>query len=245
LYSRYSLSDDPLQNPTQELDLGDSDDDDEPAPTFVSKKRSKQLERPSKIIPTASDASDSSSDSEDEEDEDGPITIANMEKRSRALDAQAQREAELDALEMQEAELAGQDEDGLDGSDVDMDGDADGEAFVLPSTEEREEQKKSGTTDVHILQRRIREIVRILGKFKKLADPNRSVFTVWSTLLVDYCTHSSNRSRSEYIAQLMADIASYYGYNEFLTEKLFQLFPTAEVGNSSWNDKYSSLTLFT
>lgn len=38
-----------------------------------------------------------------------------------------------------------------------------------------------------------------------------------------------HRSRSEYTGQLVADIASYYGYNEFLAEKLFQLFPVNEV----------------
>ena len=37
------------------------------------------------------------------------------------------------------------------------------------------------------------------------------------------------RSRSEYISQLISDIASYYGYNEFLAEKLFQLFSVNEV----------------
>ena len=31
--------------------------------------------------------------------------------------------------------------------------------------------------------------------------------------------------------QLISDIASYYGYNDFLAEKLFQLFPVAEVGS--------------
>ena len=29
--------------------------------------------------------------------------------------------------------------------------------------------------------------------------------------------------------QLISDVASYYGYNDFLAEKLFQLFPVAEV----------------
>jgi len=29
--------------------------------------------------------------------------------------------------------------------------------------------------------------------------------------------------------QLVADIATYYGYNEFLAEKLLQLFPVSEV----------------
>lgn len=38
-----------------------------------------------------------------------------------------------------------------------------------------------------------------------------------------------DRSRSEYVSQLISDIASYYGYNEFLAEKLFQLFPVSEV----------------
>ena len=37
------------------------------------------------------------------------------------------------------------------------------------------------------------------------------------------------RSRSEYVQQLISDIASYYGYNDFLAEKLFQLFPVSEV----------------
>jgi hypothetical protein len=36
-------------------------------------------------------------------------------------------------------------------------------------------------------------------------------------------------SRSEYVDQIVADIASYYGYNEFLAEKLFLLFPVNEV----------------
>jgi hypothetical protein len=38
------------------------------------------------------------------------------------------------------------------------------------------------------------------------------------------------RSRSEYTEQLISDIANYYGYNEFLAEKLFNLFPVDEVG---------------
>ena len=38
-----------------------------------------------------------------------------------------------------------------------------------------------------------------------------------------------SRSRSEYVQQLVSDIASYYGYNEFLAEKLFQLFPVSGV----------------
>ncbi|KAI0302083.1 NOL1/NOP2/sun family-domain-containing protein [Russula brevipes] len=39
----------------------------------------------------------------------------------------------------------------------------------------------------------------------------------------------TGRSRADFVEQLMSDIASYYGYNDFLTEKLFQLFPIAEA----------------
>lgn len=37
------------------------------------------------------------------------------------------------------------------------------------------------------------------------------------------------RPRADYISQLISDIAGYYGYNEFLAEKLFNMFPVGEV----------------
>ena len=79
-------------------------------------RKSKQQERPSKIIPTGSDAS--SDDEDEDDDEDGPITMKNMEARSRAMDAKAAREAELDAEEMRHAALAGE-ESGDDLADAD------------------------------------------------------------------------------------------------------------------------------
>ncbi|KAI8998510.1 NOL1/NOP2/sun family-domain-containing protein [Trametes punicea] len=202
--------DDMLRGPTQELDLG-SDDDDEPE-LPVKGKKSKQHERPSKIIPTGSDASSDDSD----EDEEGPVTIKNMEARSRALDAKAAREAELDAEELRQAALAGaeSDDDLADVDDVDMDEEGEGgeegeEGFVLPTADELEEEKKRGGPDVHTVQRRMRQCVRVLGNFKRHA--------------------AKGRSRAEYVQTLISDIASYYGYNEFLAEKLFQLFPVAEA----------------
>ena len=35
------------------------------------------------------------------------------------------------------------------------------------------------------------------------------------------------------MSQLISDIASYYGYNEFLAEKLFNMFPVGEVSLSA------------
>ncbi|KAJ3476497.1 hypothetical protein NLI96_g11117 [Meripilus lineatus] len=201
--------DDLLQGSVQELDL-DSDEDEDEAPTIPSSRikglKSKQWDRPSKIIPTGSD--DSSSD-EDEEDEDGPVTMANMEARSRALDEKAAREAQLDLEEVQDAARAGgEEDDDFEGGEEGEEGE-ETEGFQLPTAEEVEEEKKVGGPQVHVVQRRMRECVRILDNFKKRATPGRS--------------------RSEYVHQLVSDIASYYGYNEFLAEKLFQLFPVSEA----------------
>ncbi|KAI4527500.1 NOL1/NOP2/sun family putative RNA met [Schizophyllum commune Loenen D] len=203
------MDDDEFRGPVEELDL-ESDEDDEPvqAPSRGKAKKSKQFERPAKIIPTASDASSSD---EDSDDEDGPITMANMEARSRALDAKAAAEADLDEEELRNAGMLvdGDDEDvDMDGSEDDDDGE-DQEKFHLPTAEEREEEKKQGGPDVHVVQRRMRECVRVLGRFNKLAE--------------------KGRSRIEYTEQLIADIASYYGYNEFLATKLFQLFSVPEA----------------
>ena len=170
-----SLSDDLLRGPAQELDFSSDDEEDE-LPVKLKSKKSKQADRPLKIIPTASDGS--SDESDEEEDEDGPITLKNIEARSRALDAKAAREAQLDLEEMQQAELAGE-EDGDDFADADMDeegeGGEDSEGFVLPTAEEREEEKKRGGPDVHTVQRRMRECVRVLGNFKRLAAKGRCV----------------------------------------------------------------------
>ena len=37
------------------------------------------------------------------------------------------------------------------------------------------------------------------------------------------------RPRANYVSQVISDVAGYYGYNEFLAEKLFDMFPVGEV----------------
>ena len=49
--------------------------------------------------------------------------------------------------------------------------------------------------------------------------------------VVDY-TLMTLRPRVDYVSHLISDIASYYGYNEFLAEKLFNMFPVGEVAFS-------------
>ncbi|KAI0281450.1 NOL1/NOP2/sun family-domain-containing protein [Russula aff. rugulosa BPL654] len=166
-------------------------------------------------LPTRPDSDDNSSDSDtdENEDEDAPITASNFAARSRALDARAAREAQLDAEELQNAALVEADEfDGVEDMDDDEDEvDAPGaEDFILPTTEERAEEKRSGGPEVHVVQKRMRECVRILKRWKVSGA-------------------RTGRARSEFVEQLVSDIASYYGYNDFLAEKLFQLFPIAEA----------------
>lgn len=160
------LSDELLRGPVQELDLGS----DEEIDLIPSKgRKSKQREHPSKIIPTGSDDSDADSDSDNS---DGPTTMANMEARSRALDARHAAEAELD---LAEAQVMSDD----DGDDVDMDGDedengdVDGQPFRLPTATEKEEERANGGPDVHTVQRRMRECVRVLSNFKRLGEKGR------------------------------------------------------------------------
>ncbi|KAF8478633.1 NOL1/NOP2/sun family RNA met [Russula ochroleuca] len=155
----------------------------------------------------------SDADTDENEDEDAPITASNFAARSRALDARTAREAQLDAEELQMAAQVDADEfDGVEDMDddeeeVDVPGTED---VILPTAEERAEEKRSGGPEVHVVQKRMRECVRILKRWKASGA-------------------KTGRARSEFVEQLVSDIASYYGYNDFLTEKLFQLFPVAEA----------------
>ena len=171
------LSDDPLRGQLQEFNFDtDEEEDDSPKAPVGKRKKSKQAERPLKIIPTASDASSSDSDASDDDDDEERVTMANMEARSKALDARAAAEAEIDA-----EELRGAQEDEEEDEDVDMNGEADeegnmdAEPFHLPTTAEREEEKARGGPDLQVVQRRMRECVRVLEKFSKRAEKGRLV----------------------------------------------------------------------
>jgi ribosomal RNA methyltransferase Nop2 len=116
-----------------------------------------------------SDDNASDSDMDENEDEDAPITASNFAARSRALDARAAREAQLDTEELQNAAQVEADEfDGVEDMDDDEDEiDAPGaEDFILPTTEERAEERRSGGPEVHVVQKRMRECVRILKRWK-------------------------------------------------------------------------------
>ncbi|ORY64483.1 NOL1/NOP2/sun family-domain-containing protein [Pseudomassariella vexata] len=63
--------------------------------------------------------------------------------------------------------------------------------------------------DLQLLRNRITDTIRVLGDFAKLAE--------------------TGKSRAEYISKLLKDICAYYGYNEYLCDKLFHLFSPDEA----------------
>jgi len=161
----------------QEFDFDTDSEDDEPIKFPTKKQKSKQLDRPLRIIPTGSDSESSESSDSGSEDGDkkvkGKTTIANMEARSRAMDAEAAREAELDMQELQDAvaaqEVGDDDLDEMDGEDDAEEG-GPSEPVRILTPEERETEKKAGGPDVITVQRRLRYCVRALENFRKFGE---------------------------------------------------------------------------
>lgn len=82
---------------------------------------------------------------------------------------------------------------------------------VLEDEEDAEGRPISNlvTQDVQLLRTRLNDTVRVLDDFKNLGE--------------------EGRSRAEYRAQMLKDICAYYGYSEFLADKLLNLFPAREA----------------
>ncbi|KAI5752075.1 hypothetical protein M8J77_013576 [Diaphorina citri] len=81
---------------------------------------------------------------------------------------------------------------------------ADHEVFAFPSEEEAD--KVLSIPDV---EQRIKDVLMVLGNFKQYRDPARS--------------------RCEYTSLLLKDLCTYFSYNEFLMERIMQIFPLDEL----------------
>lgn len=160
----------------QEFDFDTDSENDESIDIPTKKQKPKWLDRPLKIFLTGSDSELSELESSGSEGKGkkvkGKTTITNMEARSRAMDAEAAKEAALDMQELQDAVAAGEME-GDDFDEMDSDGGDDEEGgpsapVKILTLEEREAEKKAGGPDVLTVQRRLRHCVRVLEDFKKL-----------------------------------------------------------------------------
>lgn len=81
------------------------------------------------------------------------------------------------------------------------------EVFQFPDDEPTEDGDKPVT--LQEIQQRIKDVSLVLSDFKKYRHPDRS--------------------RTEYIELLRKDLCTYYSYNEFLMEKLMEIFPLNEL----------------
>eukprot|EP01117_Protostelium_nocturnum_P014097 TRINITY_DN5321_c0_g3_i1.p1 TRINITY_DN5321_c0_g3~~TRINITY_DN5321_c0_g3_i1.p1 ORF type:complete len:649 (+),score=327.54 TRINITY_DN5321_c0_g3_i1:88-2034(+) len=151
-----------------------------------------------------------SEEEEEEEEEDSSFDASFATANSEEEDS--------DEEEGEEEEEGGSDEedDGEVGEKVERDD------YQMEGEDEEDEDKTdvfvsaNGETmssmapvDLAEVNSRIQEIVKILGDFSNLKDPTRS--------------------RKEYMAQLLNDICTFYGYSTFLAEKLLNLLPVDEA----------------
>merc|ERR1719309_1680063 len=82
------------------------------------------------------------------------------------------------------------------------------EKFTLPSGQEIEKES-SQAPDLQIIQARIRDVIQVLQAFKNRRE--------------------EGRDRASYLDCLKRDLCSYYSYNEFMVEKVLNIFPVSEV----------------
>ncbi|CAN0840992.1 26S rRNA (cytosine-C(5))-methyltransferase NOP2B [Linum grandiflorum] len=136
-----------------------------------------------------------SNDSEEEENagtDSGPGSDSDSdpEKQSRKIDERL-RKQQREAEEEIETNIAEESDE-----------------FRLPTEEERKEEANN-PPDLQNLQRRIKEIARVLSNFTVLKQ--------------------EGAKRKDYTKQLKQDLSSYYGYNQFLIRVLVQMFPVNEL----------------
>ena len=76
--------------------------------------------------------------------------------------------------------------------------------YTLPSGQEIEKEDEVAP-DLQIVQERINDVLEVLGDFKNRRE--------------------EGRPRGEYVKRLIKDMCTYYGYNEFLMTKFYEIFP--------------------
>ncbi|KAJ2400282.1 rRNA (cytosine-C5-)-methyltransferase nop2, partial [Coemansia sp. RSA 2530] len=146
------------------------------------------------------------SEEEEEDEEDGGVESYDefdSDDEQVTFRDMEKRSRKLDERRAEDAEMAD-----MELQDQEQAVTSEREVFELPS-EAQVEAEKEAPLDLTQVQMRIQEIIRVLNNFSDLRGPSHS--------------------RNDYMDQLKRDMCFYYGYNEFLMEKLLQLFTVSEA----------------
>ena len=176
---------------------GESDSEDERVPKATKRD-----------LLGSSDEDQEGSEEEEEEDS-GSESGSESESQSSEEELEIERQArELDEMGEEEALEAEQEAAYMARDDAMETNIQDVHIVTLPSGQQIESESLA-MPDLAMVQRRVKDIVRILDDFKRLREPGRS--------------------RQEYVQQLKRDICTYYGYNEFMVDAIMDLFTVAEA----------------
>ena len=140
---------------------------------------------------------------EEAEDEDLEEEGADEDLEEEPEDEDLEDDDPLEGEDSEDEDL--EDDDPLEGKDSEDD---EATQFLLPTVEEEEEEQRQ-PLNLQLVHMRIQEVVRVLSNFAALAEPDRS--------------------RADYMDRLCKDVQTYYGYNEFLAEKVLDLFSPEEA----------------
>ncbi|XP_066988857.1 probable 28S rRNA (cytosine-C(5))-methyltransferase isoform X1 [Macrobrachium rosenbergii] len=203
-------------------------------------KRNKSEERPAKLqkkdqkLKNEEDVDDADSDQGFDSDDENQVT-STVEDEDLPLTKKSKMNIFGDSDQEEESEDEETDDYGVDGGSDEDEGDiikqskklekkkkaeeeaedaymeetAGKMAVDIPTLEEVEEELKGDKVDLPTVLSRIKDTAYVLAEFSKRRDPNRS--------------------RSEYMAIFLKDLCLYYSYNEFLMEKLSELFSPSEL----------------
>ncbi|KAJ2735107.1 rRNA (cytosine-C5-)-methyltransferase nop2 [Coemansia sp. BCRC 34962] len=205
--------DDGWDNAPLESDSEMSDSDDESLDEFDSDDDERVTQQPLSLLSDDSEEEeDNDNDDDDDDDDDDDVGGGGVEPYDEfdtdddepvTFRDMEKRSRKLDAQRAEDAEMAD-----MELQDQGQAATSEREIFELPS-ESQVEAEKEAPLDLAQVQMRIQEIIRVLNNFGDLRDPSRS--------------------RNDYMDQLKRDMCFYYGYNEFLMEKLLQLFTVSEA----------------